>query len=62
MVNKVTFLGFREGDRPNHHTLDPPLLGTTGLKQWFSFFFCPCPAKSHVQRISPHVAIYKSYD
>jgi len=26
MVNKVTFVGFRVGDRPNRHPLDPPLL------------------------------------
>jgi len=28
MVNKVTFLGFRVGDRPNLTPLDPPLLPT----------------------------------
>jgi len=25
MVNKVTFVGFKGGDRPNHPPLDPPL-------------------------------------
>jgi len=29
MMNEVTFLGFREADRPNRPPLDPPLVWTT---------------------------------